>query len=202
MTRSRARSTIKYPSWKNSRMCQAESPNECNAFRLLDCDPTVVRFAEQPCEIRFGDGRFVLRHFPDILAEIGDEKRLIEVKTDEDAEKEEVQQRTLLMTRELPKFGYSYVLMKASELALQPRLSNIKQILRFSRYSPSEWDFELIRQILYRRGELVWKEACAGVYGPHGREILCNLVLQGKLSTDLHVPWSSQTQFYATEGAL
>ncbi len=64
VTRSRARSTIKYPSWKNGRMCQAESGNECNAFRLLDCDPTVNWFSEQPCQIRFGDGRSVLRHFP------------------------------------------------------------------------------------------------------------------------------------------
>jgi hypothetical protein len=202
VTRSRARSTIKYPSWKNGRMCQAESPNECNAFRLLDCDPTVSRFSEQPCQIRFGDGRFVLRHFPDILAQIGDENRLIEVKTDEDAEKEEVKQRTLLMARELPRFGYSYVLMKASELSLQPRLSNFKQILRFSRYTPTEWDFELIREILHRRGALVWKEACAGAYGPRGRQILCNLVLRGNLFTDLHASWSSQTQFYPTKGAL
>jgi hypothetical protein len=202
VTRSRARSTIKYPSWKNGRMCQAESPNECNAFRLLDCDPTVRRFSEQPCQIRFGDGRFVLRHFPDILAEIGDEKHLIEVKTDEDAEKEEVKQRTLLMTRELPKYGYSYVLMKASELAIQPRLSNFNQILRFSRYSPTEWDFELIREILHRRGGLVWKEACAGTYGDHGRHILCNLVLRGNLCINLHEPWSAQTQFYPTKGGL
>ena len=32
-------------------MVQWESENELNAFRLLDCDPDVTRFHEQPCEI-------------------------------------------------------------------------------------------------------------------------------------------------------
>jgi hypothetical protein len=33
------------------RMLQWESMNELNAFRLLDCDPRVAVFTEQPCEI-------------------------------------------------------------------------------------------------------------------------------------------------------
>ncbi len=64
--------------------------------------------------------------FPDILAEIDVEKRFNRGKDREDAEKEEVKQRTLLLTQELPRYGYSYVLVKASELSLQPRLSDFK----------------------------------------------------------------------------
>jgi hypothetical protein len=51
VTRSRFRPTGKYPSWKMERMLQWESINELNAFRLLDCDPGVTVFSEQPCEI-------------------------------------------------------------------------------------------------------------------------------------------------------
>ena len=38
-------------------MLQWESINELNAFRLLDCDPRVTVFTEQPCEIGYFDGR-------------------------------------------------------------------------------------------------------------------------------------------------
>ena len=37
-------------------MLQWESINELNAFRLLDCDPRVTVFTEQPCEIVYFDG--------------------------------------------------------------------------------------------------------------------------------------------------
>jgi hypothetical protein len=37
-------------------MLQWESMNELNAFRLLDCDPRVTVFTEQPCEIVYFDG--------------------------------------------------------------------------------------------------------------------------------------------------
>lgn len=53
VSRSRARPTGKYPSWKMRRMVQWESENELNAFRLLDCDPDVTRFHEQPCEVMY-----------------------------------------------------------------------------------------------------------------------------------------------------
>jgi hypothetical protein len=39
------------------RMLQWESINELNAFRLLNCDPRVTVFTEQPCEIGYFDGR-------------------------------------------------------------------------------------------------------------------------------------------------
>jgi hypothetical protein len=39
------------------RMLQWESINELNDFRLLDCDPRVTVFTEQPCEIGYFDER-------------------------------------------------------------------------------------------------------------------------------------------------
>src|SRR5260370_9079261 len=72
VTRSRFRPTGKYPSWKMERMLQWESINELNAFRLLDCDPRVTVFTEQPCEIVYFDGTETRRHYQDIYVEIDD----------------------------------------------------------------------------------------------------------------------------------
>ena len=43
VSRSRARPTGKYPSWKMGRMIQWESCNELNACRLLDANPRKKR---------------------------------------------------------------------------------------------------------------------------------------------------------------
>ena len=46
VSRSNARSAGKYPNWKTGRMMHWESSNELNAFRLLDCDPSVTSYGE------------------------------------------------------------------------------------------------------------------------------------------------------------
>jgi hypothetical protein len=46
--RSNARSAGKYPSWKMRRMIHWESVTDLNAFRLLECDPTIRSYSEQP----------------------------------------------------------------------------------------------------------------------------------------------------------
>src|ERR1035437_349834 len=67
ISRSNARSAGKYPSWKMGRMMHWESSNELNAFRLLDCDPNVTSYSEQPCRIAYGLEGGEKIHYPDIL---------------------------------------------------------------------------------------------------------------------------------------
>jgi hypothetical protein len=90
VTRSRFRPTGKYPSWKMERMLQWESINELNAFRLLDCDPRVTVFTEQPCEIVYLDGTEIKHHYPDIYVEIDGNQELWEVKAECEASQNEV----------------------------------------------------------------------------------------------------------------
>src|SRR5437868_5577153 len=67
VSRSRARGTGMFPSWKMGRMVHWESPNELNALRLLDSDASVHSFQEQPLLIHYQmDGEACL-HYPDLL---------------------------------------------------------------------------------------------------------------------------------------
>src|SRR5580692_8771394 len=102
VSRSNARATGKYPSWKMQRSMQWESVNELHAFRLLDCDPGVIRFKEQPCRIEYVGVDGLHRHFPDILVETRVCKELWEVKPLAQAMRPEVSLRTELLLRELP----------------------------------------------------------------------------------------------------
>ena len=67
VSRSRARPTGKYPSFKMGRMIQWESNNELNAYRLLDATPEVLAYHEQPLTIRFTLNGEPHIHYPDVL---------------------------------------------------------------------------------------------------------------------------------------
>ena len=94
VSRSRSRPTGKYPSWKMRRMVHWESENELNAFRLLDCDPDVTSYHEQPCKVEFVQDGLARSHYPDILVKKNGRKELWEVKNEAQAEESEVVTRT------------------------------------------------------------------------------------------------------------
>jgi hypothetical protein len=178
-------------------MIQWESENELNAFRLLDCDPDVTRFNEQPCEVMYvldGQSR---SHYPDIFVEKNGRKELWEVKPESQAQESGVVARTALLTQGLPLWGYTYHVVLAEDLAIQPRQRNASFLLGLGRRAPTDCERELIRRALNRSGSLLWSDACRGEYGPRGREILCSLVLRGVLTIDLNSPIAPITRFIA-----
>ena len=195
VTRSRFRPTGKYPSWKMERMLQWESINELNAFRLLDCDPRVTVFTEQPCEIVYFDGTETRRHYPDIYVEIDSNQELWEVKAECEASQREVSTRTELLTSGLQQYGFTYRVVLDHELAQQPRLDNAKTLLRYGRRTASDNEREYVRLVLESKGHLNWSELCEGAFGTHSREIVCRLVLEGGLSFDVDSPLGPDTQF-------
>ena len=130
VTRSRARSTGKYPSWKMGRMVQWESPAELNACRLLDADPAVTAFYEQPLEITyFLDGE-VHRHYPDILVLAPNRSELWKIKPESEAARPETVRRTELMRRALPAYGYTYRIVLAEDLAREEAVASQLGVFR------------------------------------------------------------------------
>jgi hypothetical protein len=184
------------------RCLQWESVNELHAFRLLDCDPNVIRFKEQPCEIEYLGGDGLHRHFPDIMVETRVRKELWEVKPVAQAMQPEVALRTQLLVRELPRFGYTYRLVLAHELAEQPRLNNAGILLRFGRNKVPELQREYVRRIIVREGSLKWGDACSGRLGTAGREVVCRMLLEGALAFDMTAPIVPTTVFRLRRGAL
>ena len=200
VSRSNARSAGKYPSWKMGRMMHWESSNELNAFRLLDCDPNVTSYSEQPCRIAYVIDGVAKVHFPDILVMTTRGKQLWEVKPRSNALEPEVLARAAFLSRVLPRWGYEYRTVLAEDLARQPRLGNANLVLSLGKRAVSDGEWEGVRRTLAEQGSWTWSEACAGNYGAKGREILCSLVLRGVLAIDMNVPISPATEFVARKG--
>ena len=202
VARSNARSAGKYPSWKMGRMMHWESTNELNAFRLLDCDPKVISFSEQPCQIVYVMDGLERTHYPDILSWQRLEGSAREVKPRCNAADPDVLARAAFLSHVLPRWGYEYRTVLAEDLARQPRLSNANLLLSLGKRALSDCEWEGVRRTLAEKGSLAWSEACAGNYGLKGREILCGLVLRGILTIDMIAPISLSTEFVAKKGWL
>jgi hypothetical protein len=183
-------------------MMHWESVNELNAFRLLDYDPSVTSYSEQPCRIVYVMDGVARIHYPDILVTTPQGKQLWEVKPRSNAVEPEVLARAAFLSRVLPHWGYKYRTVLAEDLSRQPRLSNANLLLSLGKRVVSDCEWEDVRRTMAEQGTLLWSEACAGNYGPKGREILCSLVLRGVLTIDMNVPISPGTEFVGRKGGL
>ena len=162
-----------------------ESTHELNAFRLLDANPAVVSFAEQPLTVRYVLDGSEHDHYPDIQVVTEQGKELWEVKTSEDASSLEVMQRTRLLADALPTFGFTYRLVIAEDLALQPRLKNLLFVLRHGRMEIPLVERERIRVLLAKLPNLTWGAVRRGALGNKGRNYTCRLILEGALVADM-----------------
>ena len=178
-------------------MLQWESLNELNAFRLLDCDPDVTAFAEQPCEIVYLDDGQMKQHFPDIYVETAVSRGLWEVKSESEASQIEFSQRAEVLALGLAAYGFTYRVVLDRELGQEPRLQNAKTILRFGRRITNGDEFEYVKTVLKQDRKVSWADACNGRFGRCGREIVCHLVLQGVLSVEMDSPIRATSQFLA-----
>jgi hypothetical protein len=202
VTRSRARNTGKYPSWKMKRMIEYESVHELNAFRLLDCDPRVTAFREQPCKIAYLQGEETRIHFPDVLVQVRGGREMWEVKTRSEAVRQEISDRTLLLTEHLPHWGYIYRVVLADDLANQPRLANATTLLQYGHRPVGSRKREEMRMLLEAHGSLSYVAARDGAYGKTGREATCRLILEGALTFDPKSPIEECTYIVAASGGF
>jgi hypothetical protein len=201
VSRSRARSTGKYPSWKMDRMIQWESIHERNAFLLLDADPTVSAFSEQPCEIAYVLAGVIHRHFPDALVETFAGPELWEIKDAASAADPEVVVRTRLMEKELPKFGYRYRVVLGEALGMEPLLSNARAVIKWGRRArPDPAETEALRQAFVGDSFRRWGEVLSGTFGPDGRAGVCRLLLTGVLRMDIRQRLTPETLIFAAQG--
>lgn len=194
VSRSKTRGTGKYPSWKMQRMLQWESPHELNAMRLLDADPGVDRFREQPLTITYMVDEIEHRHVPDLEVVRSGQSEIWEVKMREEACLPEVVRRTQLLAAALPPLGYSYRLIIAESLGAEPRLANTVMVLRYGRNDIPLLERERLRRLLVTKPELTWGVILAGALGPRSRDNACRLVLEGVLRIDLNAPIHAQSR--------
>ncbi len=188
ISRSNSRVTGKYPGLKSRRMHYWESSLERDAFMLLDVSAEVISFDEQPVTLYYGIGK-KLRHYPDVLVSYPNRKVFVEIKTDREAQTEEIVSRTAYLIPALARHGYGYRIWTESEIRDRSfRLSNLRFLLRFGRTEVELTRFEWLRQLFSKNASLSWKDVVGHPTDKGKLSALCRLILEGRLRIDLMRP--------------
>jgi len=198
-----ARRRFKFPSQKIERMIHCESRLEFDLCHLLEIDPDCETFCEQPMEIHYQLAGIEHTHVPDLLVQSRDKRSaVIECKYSDDARRDQVLARTDLLSKSLPRLGFSYHLITENDVQREPRLQNAQDIRYFGR---SSLEMKIREQLLRRLddcGFLTWGDALSGKLGPQGRDHLCRLVIEGFVWFDIDKYLLPNTPFIRRAGTL
>jgi TnsA endonuclease N terminal len=123
----------KFASVKTGLVAWYESLNERNLMYLLDFDPGVTYWCEQPLRIRFSQGGKTHRYTPDLEVHRTSKKQIVEVKPKHKVESGEwdVLFRTASFICEQE--GYEYVVMTDEIIGRQPKLGNVISLWKYAR---------------------------------------------------------------------
>src|SRR5271157_488157 len=131
----------------SERSRHAESQNELKAFRVLLATAHPDAWQEQPLVLKYGREGKNCRYTPDILVVWDRHREVVEIKEDAEAELPENQERFTVIRELLGDHGYHFRLWKKSEICAEPRLTNVKLVLRYRSVEVSAVERERIRRL-------------------------------------------------------
>jgi len=179
----------KFPSIKNGKMVWWESQLERDYFYLLEIDPDVISYQEQPLKIRYYLDGEPHRYTPDIRVIRLNGKEIVEVKLKEVAEKEEYVQLFKRVDPICRAKGYEFVVATEETIRIQPRLDNIKLIYKYAKATVTSEHQILLYSIFSGQESLSLGEI---INGFNARQISQNvvyaLIYHGILSVDFTQP--------------
>jgi len=179
-------------------MVHWESIHELNAYRLLDANPAVVSFCEQPLIIRFILNGKEHRHYPDVLVNLVATSELWEIKPDAEAADPRVIARTHFLKNELPQKGFSYHMVTGEDLGREPRLLNVLTLLKHGRRPISVVEREQVRLLLQGTNRITWNSALKSL-GHNRSRLLSRLFLEGEITCDIEQKLSPTTKFFSVK---
>jgi hypothetical protein len=194
--RSNARSTGKLPLRKTGRMVQWESKLERDAFLLFDGCPAIERFAEQPARIRVQNEATELWHVPDALVCLRGRSVFVEIKEEQEAASDELQERTRLVTPTLAARGFGYAVLTEAVIRKAPRLANVDYIRRFAVGEVDHASREMVRRWFNAAGGTrCWGEIKRQIANTDFLAAIARLIWEGAVWAPLHEQWDAETEF-------
>jgi len=188
--------TGKFPSLKLGRMVQFESLLELDFIHLLEYDPTVTRYEEQPLTIEYQYGKKTLRYTPDFHVVHSETHTLVECKPDKFVDTDENRRKFSAAEAWCAERDWRFQVATAATIRGGNRLQNIKFLYQFARreVTPS------IRARLYAEllvaSQLSLSVLAAAIDPSHpadGLIALYHLAYRGELALSLDAPLTPDT---------
>ncbi|WP_141717147.1 TnsA endonuclease N-terminal domain-containing protein [Burkholderia cenocepacia] len=120
-----------FPSRKNNRMVGYEQLLEADACVLFEMSPLVISYREQPERIWFAHGDRTRLYTPDYELELADGHRLlVEIKPAARLAEPQIREKFRCIEEHMVRIGRAFTILTDASIRLQPRLSNLRGLLR------------------------------------------------------------------------
>jgi TnsA endonuclease N terminal len=177
----------KFPSLKMGRLIWWESQIERDYIYLLELDPAVISYEEQPIRISYHLSGKKRHYTPDFLVRKADRNLIVEVKREEEALKEENQRLFNIVGAICARDGYEFIVVTDKMIRVQPRLYNIKLLTRYQRTPIHDPHYQIVCYELFSKkpkaslSEVIRFFASRGI----GKQVIFSLLYWGVLAVDL-----------------
>jgi hypothetical protein len=124
----------RYPSLKLGRMVRYESLIERDLIYVLDFDPAISWFEEQPLTLKYRTAGQTRRYTPDFQVCQAGQMRLVECKPQTRVARPENQRKFAVARAWCEAQGWRFEVITEVQLAASQRVQNIIRLTRFARY--------------------------------------------------------------------
>lgn len=192
----------RYSSVKNQRMVHWESKLERDQIVLLEIDPEVLAYAEQPTPFFYEIDGKQHKYTPDFLVHSRRGSFVVEVKAAKFAERPDWREHLEFLQELVEENGLRYVVATEQSIRREPRLRNANRILR---YRGCSFDDTLKREILTaiqndHALSITRLETKLGIDDLYAET--CVLIAAGLLSVDLNKPFDRNAPVFSYEEAV
>jgi len=178
----------RFPSRKSKAMISWESQVERDFLYLLETDPEVEAFVEQPERLRLEIDGDLHSYVPDFL--IGSHQGQLwfaEVKHDDEAERPENKAWFAAAAHACLQLNVGYRLVLESDIRREPRLSNAKLLLRYTNIDP-EHDIVVRATALVEEAPMPLGALREALGGHQRHQDVMALLLSGQIAVNLDQP--------------
>lgn len=198
----RGKNVGKFFSVKMNVMLWFESLLEESLMYLLDFDPDVKRFKEQPFLIRYiHDGK--KRHYtPDLFVERRDERQIVEVKPKRKVETEKYNLLFRIISPICEMEGCKFKVFTEESILWQPRLNSVKALWSYAR-TPLRAQHQIYcLELLQARHVVSLAEAFEFFQAREvPKQVVYALLFWGALDFDLTEPLNPNSRIYLPNSA-
>lgn len=172
------RPVFRVPSITLGRTVECESLLEVDAAIVMDADPRVDVYAEQPVRIHYHDSTGGHWHIPDFFVRRSGALTFEEIKFSTDVD-DAVRARTNLLADKLKPLGFGYRLLTEVEIRQKDSVQNAVRVLRRARHRVDD-----VQQLATLERLRICREATLADFGwrrPGSRDAVCvaRLILSG-----------------------
>jgi hypothetical protein len=187
----------KFPSLKMGRMVKWESQIERDFLYLLEFDPDVLIFHEQPVEISFAYKTKTGKYYPDFYVERHSSKELVEVKPSSKLRDPENKIKFLVGEEYCRERGWIFKVVTHEQIREESLLENIKLLNRYATVDvPAEFSHYTLGLVETNGGEMCLIELITRSKEKFGRAAINNiysLLFHQSLYADLKKPLTDET---------